>query len=71
MSVLEHEWIIIFEAVNAHDRESLCIDAGIASFNTIKTVALNMKIYNTKLLNEDPDISDNTIIYLIIHFISQ
>ena len=40
MSVLEHEWIIIFEAVNAHDIQSLCIDAGIASFNTIKTVAL-------------------------------
>lgn len=40
MSVLEHEWIIIFEAVDAHDIESLCIDAGIASFNTIKIVAL-------------------------------
>jgi hypothetical protein len=40
MSVLEHEWIFIFEAVNAHDIESLCIDAGVASFNTIKTVAL-------------------------------
>ena len=40
MSVLEHEWIIIFEAVNAHDIENLCIDAGIASFNTIKNVAL-------------------------------
>ena len=72
MSVLEHEWIIIFEAVNAHDIESLCIDAGIASFNTIKIVALkNMKIYNTKLLNEDTDISDKTIIYLIINFIFQ
>ena len=72
MSVLEHEWIIIFEAVNAHDIESLCIDAGIGSFNTIKIVALkNMKIYNTKLLNEDTDISDKTIIYLIINFIFQ
>jgi hypothetical protein len=40
MSVLEHEWMIIFEAENAHDIESLCIDAGIASFNTVKIVAL-------------------------------
>ena len=29
-----------FEAVNAPDIESLCIDTGIASFNTIKIVAL-------------------------------
>jgi len=36
MSVLEHEWMIIFEAENAHDIESLCIDAGIAFFNTVK-----------------------------------
>jgi hypothetical protein len=40
MSVLEHEWIIIFEAESAHDIESLCIEAGIASFNTVKIVAL-------------------------------
>ncbi len=40
ISLLEHEWIIIFEAVNAHVIESLCIDAGICSFNTIKTVTL-------------------------------
>ncbi|MGB9169384.1 MAG: hypothetical protein WCB31_10705 [Nitrososphaeraceae archaeon] len=40
MSVLEHEWMIIFEAESAHDIESLCIDAGIASFNTVKIVAL-------------------------------
>ena len=40
MSVLEHEWMIIFEANSAHDIESLCIEAGIASFNTVKIVAL-------------------------------
>lgn len=40
MSVLEHEWMIIFEAESAHDIESLCIEAGIASFNTVKIVAL-------------------------------
>ncbi|HJU58719.1 MAG TPA: hypothetical protein VJ583_03155 [Nitrososphaeraceae archaeon] len=40
MSLLEHEWIIIFEAESAHDIESLCIEAGIASFNTVKIVAL-------------------------------
>lgn len=40
MSVLEHEWIIIFEAENAHDIESLCIEAGIATSNTVKIVGL-------------------------------
>ena len=52
MSLLEHVWIIIFEAENAHDIESLCIEAGIASFNTVKIVALRrMKMYSTKLKN--------------------
>jgi hypothetical protein len=40
MSVLEHEWMIIFEAESAHDIESLCIEVGIASFNTVKIVGL-------------------------------
>ena len=40
MSVLEHEWIIIFEAENAHDIESLCIEAGLGTFNTVKIVGL-------------------------------
>ena len=40
MSVLEHEWMIVFEAENAHDIESLYIEAGIASYNTVKIVAL-------------------------------
>jgi hypothetical protein len=40
MSVLEHEWMIIFEAESAHDIESLCIEAGIGAYNTVKIVAL-------------------------------
>ncbi len=40
MSVLEHEWMIIFEAESVHDIESLCIEAGLGSFNTVKIVGL-------------------------------
>lgn len=40
MSVLEHEWVIIFEAENTHDIESLCIEAGLGVFNTVKIVGL-------------------------------
>ncbi len=40
MSVLEHEWVIIVEANNAHEIEQICIDAGISSFNTVKIVPL-------------------------------
>jgi len=40
MSVLEHEWIIILEAKNAHDIEELSIAVGISSFNTVKIVPL-------------------------------
>ena len=41
MSVLEHQWVIIVEAENAHDIETLCIEAGISAFNTVKIVPLN------------------------------
>jgi hypothetical protein len=41
MSVLEHEWIIIMEANSAHDIETMCIEAGISAFNTVKIVPLN------------------------------
>ena len=41
MSVLEHEWIIILDAKNAHDIETLCIDVGISSTSTVKIVPLN------------------------------
>lgn len=39
-SVLEHEWIIILEAQSAHGIETLCIEAGISAFNTVKIVPL-------------------------------
>jgi hypothetical protein len=41
MSVLEHQWIIVIEAENAHDIETLCIESGISSYNTVKIVPLN------------------------------
>ena len=41
MSVLEHEWIIILDAKNAHDIEGLCIAVGISSISTVKIVPMN------------------------------
>lgn len=41
MSVLEHEWIIILDAISAHDIEQLCISIGISSMSTVKIVPLN------------------------------
>ena len=41
MSVLEHEWIIVFDAKNAHDIEKLCIDVGISSISTVKIVPMS------------------------------
>ena len=41
MSVLEHQWIIIIDAIHAHDIEKLCIDTGIASTSIVKIVPLN------------------------------
>ena len=41
LSVLEHEWVIIIEADSAHDIETMCIDAGISAFNTVKIVPLS------------------------------
>jgi hypothetical protein len=42
MSVLEHQWIIIIDAVHAHDIERLCIDVGISSMSTVKIVPMNL-----------------------------
>ena len=42
MSVLEHQWIIIIDAVHAHDIEQLCIDVGISSMSTVKIVPINL-----------------------------
>jgi hypothetical protein len=41
MSVLEHEWIIIVDAKNAHEIESLCIAVGISSISRVKIVPMN------------------------------
>jgi len=41
MSVLEHRWIIIFDAAHAHDIEQLCIDVGISAISTVKIVPMN------------------------------
>jgi hypothetical protein len=41
MSVLEHQWVIIVEADSAHEIETMCIEAGISAFNTVKIVPLN------------------------------
>jgi len=40
MSVLEHQWVIILDAVHAHDIENLCIDVGISSISTVKIVPM-------------------------------
>jgi len=42
MSVLEHEWMIIIDAINAHDIEKLCMDVGISSLSTVKIVPMNL-----------------------------
>ncbi len=42
MSVLEHDWIIIVDAVHAHEVEQLCIGIGIGSMSTIKIVPMNL-----------------------------
>jgi patatin-like phospholipase/acyl hydrolase len=41
MSVLEHQWIIILDAKNAHDIEQFCIAAGISAISTIKIIPVN------------------------------
>ncbi len=42
MSVLEHQWIIVIDAVHAHEIEQLCIDVGISSMSTVKIVPMNL-----------------------------
>lgn len=41
MSVLEHQWIIILDAKNAHDIEQFCIAVGISAISTVKIVPMN------------------------------
>ena len=49
MSVLEHKWVIIVDANNAHDVEKMCIDVGISSTSTVKIVP--MTLYDTAVKN--------------------
>jgi hypothetical protein len=41
VSVLEHQWVIIIDAKNAHDIEQLCISVGISAISTVKIVPIN------------------------------
>ena len=41
VSVLEHKWVIIIDAKNAHDIEQLCINVGISAISTVKIVPIN------------------------------
>lgn len=41
VSVLEHQWVVIVDAKNAHDIEQLCINVGISAISTIKIVPIN------------------------------
>ncbi len=52
MSVLEHEWIIILDAKNAHDIENLCIAVGISAISTVKIVPINDFNVVTKRLSK-------------------
>ncbi len=40
-SVLEHQFVIILNAQDAHDVEKMVIDVGLSKFNTLKIVPLN------------------------------
>ncbi len=42
MSVLEHQWIIIFDAASAHEIEQFCIEVGISAISTVKIVPVNL-----------------------------
>lgn len=53
MSVLEHEWVIIFDAVHAHEIEQLCIDVGISSMSTIKIVPMSNYLDTLKRFEKD------------------
>ncbi|NQV40308.1 MAG: hypothetical protein HQ505_07220 [Nitrosopumilus sp.] len=55
MSVLEHEWIIILDAVHAHDIEKLCIDVGISSLSTVKIVPMNLYKDTLKKFQENQE----------------
>jgi len=41
MSVLEHQWVIVMDADDAHDIEQFCIAVGISTMSTVKIVPMN------------------------------
>lgn len=51
MSVLEHQWTLIFEAKNAHDIEKFCIEIGVSKYHTIKIVPLSKYVDVVKKIN--------------------
>lgn len=55
MSVLEHQWIIVIDAVHAHDIEKLCIDVGISSLSTVKIVPMNLYSDTLKKFEADQE----------------
>lgn len=52
MSVLEHQWTLIFEAKNAHDIEKFCIEIGISKYHTLKIVPLSKYVDVVKKIND-------------------
>ena len=40
-SVLEHQFVIILDAADAHNVEKMAIEVGLSKFNTLKIVPLN------------------------------
>lgn len=41
MSVLEHQWVIMMDAKDAHDIEKFCIEVGISAISTVKIVPMS------------------------------
>lgn len=41
MSVLEHQWVIIMDADDAHEIEHFCIAVGISTTSTVKIVPMD------------------------------
>ncbi|HSD04347.1 MAG TPA: hypothetical protein VLB45_01160 [Nitrosopumilaceae archaeon] len=48
-SVLEHEFVVILDAQDAHDVEKMAIEVGLSKFNTLKIVPLNEFAHITKM----------------------
>ena len=51
-SVLEHQFVIILDAQDAHDVEKMVIEVGLSKFNTLKIVPLNEFGQITKVWKE-------------------